>query len=364
MSRFLAILLLAAFAAPACAQEKAAFTSFRGSDLEGPAGNFTLTDRSGEIVHARDLRGHVWVAQFFYPGCNECSKTAPAMRRLQEIYRGKSYLRLVSFALKFGDQDTLNEFANDQHAEPGQWLFLADKDEARIHQLIRHGFASPVAELANPSAGNLLGHSSRLILVDADGIMVGQIDATDVSAADALAVEIEKARLRQSIPVAAGDMPRFNATLNASCTVLLLLGWIAIRLRFVTLHKLLMLSALVVSIVFLASYLFYHFAVMHMEPTRFQGEGAARYLYFAILLSHTLLAVAVAPLAIYVTVQGLRGVVRACADRPLDAADLALRVGDGGRGVPDALRLVGILSPTREARDCIFSLLCASGSMS
>ena len=51
------------------------------------------------------------------------------------------------------------------------------------------------------------------------------------------------------------------------------MGWIAIRLRYETLHKILMLLALAVSMVFLASYLFYHFAVMEMEPTRFKGEG-------------------------------------------------------------------------------------------
>jgi uncharacterized membrane protein YozB (DUF420 family) len=88
--------------------------------------------------------------------------------------------------------------------------------------------------------------------------------------------------------------------------VLLLLGWIAIRLRFETWHKILMLLALAVSMSFLASYLFYHFVVLEAEPMRFRGEGVIRYVYFAILLTHTILAVLVAPLAIYITVQGLR----------------------------------------------------------
>jgi uncharacterized membrane protein YozB (DUF420 family)/cytochrome oxidase Cu insertion factor (SCO1/SenC/PrrC family) len=310
MVRLLAILLVAAFAGSLCAQDEkkpsSPFTSFRGSDAEGPAGNFSLTDRTGRTVNARDLRGVIWVAQFFYPGCNECSKTMPTMRRLQEIYRGKSYVRFVSFALKYGDADTLNEFAKDQLAEPDQWLFLADEDESRVHNVIRHSFSAPVIGRANPSAGDMIGHSSRLILIDAHGIMVGQLDATDASAADTLAGEIERLRMRQPIPVVAADLPRFNATLNASCTVLLLLGWIAIRLRFVTLHKILMLLALSVSMVFLASYLFYHFAIMHMEPMRFHGEGAARYVYFGILITHTILAIVVAPMAIYITVQGLR----------------------------------------------------------
>jgi putative membrane protein len=132
------------------------------------------------------------------------------------------------------------------------------------------------------------------------------VDGTSDDAADIMASEIDKLRMRQPIPVAAADLPRFNATLNASCTVLLLLGWIAVRMRWLTVHKILMLLALATSAVFLASYLFYHFAVMHMEPTRYRGEGPLRYVYFGVLLTHTVLAVFVAPLAIYITVQGLR----------------------------------------------------------
>jgi putative membrane protein len=91
----------------------------------------------------------------------------------------------------------------------------------------------------------------------------------------------------------------------------LLLGWIAIRMRYEIIHKILMLLALAVSMVFLASYLYYHFVVMEMAPTRFRGEGPIRQVYFVILLSHTILAIAVAPMAIYITVQGLRNALAA-----------------------------------------------------
>ncbi len=148
MCRLLAILMVVALTGTACAQDEkkssSPFTSFRDSDAEGPAGNFSLTDRSGQTVHARDLRGVIWVAQFFYPGCNECSKNLPAMRRLQEIYRGKPYVRLVSFALDYGDAETLDKFAEDQKAEPGQWLFLADKDKNQMHDVARHSFGTLV----------------------------------------------------------------------------------------------------------------------------------------------------------------------------------------------------------------------------
>jgi putative membrane protein len=109
------------------------------------------------------------------------------------------------------------------------------------------------------------------------------------------------------------DLPAVNAVLNATSAVLLLLGYTAIRRRRVVLHKTCMLAALGVSAVFLASYLWYHFAVRHGEATRFSsrvpGDTPAwvSYLYYAILGSHTLLAATVAPLALVTAYLGLRG---------------------------------------------------------
>jgi uncharacterized membrane protein YozB (DUF420 family)/cytochrome oxidase Cu insertion factor (SCO1/SenC/PrrC family) len=276
--------------------------------------DFTLEDAAGTPVSPRDLLGKIWVAQFFYPGCNLCSRNTPTMQRLQEIYRGKPDVRLVSIDLINTKPETLEEFARDHGAEPGQWLFLTGP-EAKVHDIVRVNFFNMVFRKKDATAGDEIGHSTKLILVGPDGHSVGYVEGTDPKAADALKTEIDglrsRRRLDERIPVTGADLPRFNATLNASCTVLLLLGWIAIRAGWVTLHKLLMLSALAVSAVFLASYLFYHFVVMEMEPTRFQGTGPMRYVYFGVLLTHTILAVVVAPLALYITVQGLRNALPA-----------------------------------------------------
>lgn len=91
--------------------------------------------------------------------------------------------------------------------------------------------------------------------------------------------------------------PPWNASLNAICTVLLVAAWIAIRQRKVTRHKRLILTAFGVSIVFLASYVYYHFAVREPELSKYRGEGAMRGVYFAVLISHTLLAMVVAVMA-------------------------------------------------------------------
>lgn len=305
MSRFLPLLLLPLLAAPLCAQEEKKSPPFA---LFGyPVGNFSLQERSGKSVTAHDLRGSIWVAHFFFPQCTgACTKSTPNMKKLQDAFRGKSYVKFVSIALHADTLETLKLYADAQNAEPDQWLFLTSQDEDRVHDIIRLSFYDTAMRNKNPTPGNEIMHSSRLTLIDPAGIIVGSVEGAEDHAFDIMKQEIERLRLKQRIPITGADLPWFNAILNSSCTVLLLLGWIAIRLRYETLHKMLMLLALGVSTVFLASYLFYHFVVVQMEPTRFQGTGAARYIYYTILLSHTILAIIVAPLAIYITVQGLR----------------------------------------------------------
>jgi uncharacterized membrane protein YozB (DUF420 family) len=84
-----------------------------------------------------------------------------------------------------------------------------------------------------------------------------------------------------------------NATLNGTSAVLLGAGYAAIRLGKRELHKKLMISAFAVSCAFLVSYVVYHYRVGHVA---FQGHGWIRPVYFALLLSHTLLAIVIVPL--------------------------------------------------------------------
>jgi putative membrane protein len=95
-----------------------------------------------------------------------------------------------------------------------------------------------------------------------------------------------------------------NALLNGGAGVLLVLGWRAIRRGERERHRRLMISAVSVSALFLASYLT---RVALTGTHRFPGDGPVRWLYLAILASHTLLAVAVAPMALRSLFLGLKG---------------------------------------------------------
>jgi putative membrane protein len=99
-------------------------------------------------------------------------------------------------------------------------------------------------------------------------------------------------------------LPTIDAVLNATSALLLTLGYIFIRRGNVRAHKTCMLSAVGTSALFLACYLTYHY--FH-GTTRFTGQGAVRPIYFAILISHTVLAAAIVPLVVATLYRALRG---------------------------------------------------------
>lgn len=100
------------------------------------------------------------------------------------------------------------------------------------------------------------------------------------------------------------DLPTLNACLNTTSAILLVRGYLLIRARRIEAHKKTMLAALCVSAAFLASYLVYHYNV---GSVRFQGTGAIRAVYLTILLTHTVLATVVAPMALVTVWRAWKG---------------------------------------------------------
>lgn len=100
------------------------------------------------------------------------------------------------------------------------------------------------------------------------------------------------------------DLPAVNASLNATATVLLLLGYSFIRQGKREQHRKVMLAAFGVSVLFLICYVIYHAQV---GSVRFQGQGWLRPVYFTILVSHVLLAATVPVFAIVTLRRALKG---------------------------------------------------------
>ena len=132
------------------------------------------------------------------------------------------------------------------------------------------------------------------------------------------------------------DLPALNATLNGIAAVFLICGLPAHPPRATGVqHKRCMLGALTTSALFLVSYVIYH---LNAGSRPFRGQGPIRCVYFAILITHVILAAAIVPLALVTATRGLRSQF----DRHVRIARwtlpaLALRLGHRRRHLPDAL---------------------------
>jgi uncharacterized membrane protein YozB (DUF420 family) len=91
------------------------------------------------------------------------------------------------------------------------------------------------------------------------------------------------------------DLPALNATLNAISFVLLVTGYVFIRKGQWRRHRACMVAALVVSGLFLSSYVIYH---LNVGSVPFRKTGWIRTVYFAVLIPHVILAAAIVPLVL------------------------------------------------------------------
>jgi putative membrane protein len=93
-----------------------------------------------------------------------------------------------------------------------------------------------------------------------------------------------------------GFLPHFNAVLNTSTFISLLVGFYAIKKQNIALHRTMMMVAFCLSSIFLVSYVIYH---SQGHQVAFGGEGAIRYFYFFVLLTHILLSAVVVPFVLF-----------------------------------------------------------------
>lgn len=155
----------------------------RGADLPelGRIPDFELTDAAGRSVRRRDLKGP-WVASFFY---TRCTGQCPLLTaRLQGLSHRLRKARLVTFSLD--PRDTPEDLAAYAARHRAGWLLLAGE---KARRLCRDAFKLPYGEGADPREP--IVHSSKLVLVDARGMIRGYFDADAAEDVERLARGVE-----------------------------------------------------------------------------------------------------------------------------------------------------------------------------
>ena len=259
--------------------------------VDQPLPDFRLTTHTDRPLARADLLGRPFLADFIF---TSCGGTCPAMTAHMARLRSKlpESVRLVSFTVDpaHDTPEVLRAYARP--FDPGErWLFVTGA-QADLYRLSVEGFKLVAMEVPpeqqQPGGDGPFLHSTRFALVDAAARIVGYYDSTDAQALEQLERDAQRLDRR------ARRWPKVNAGLNAAAALLLLAGYALIRAGRRDAHRACMLAALLASAGFLASYLAYHARVGSMP---FLGQGGLRAAYFAILLSHTVLAVVILPLA-------------------------------------------------------------------
>jgi len=194
-------------------------------EVYGEVPDFALTERSGRRITLADLRGKVWVVNFFYTECTDtCPLQSANMARFQADFAGEADLRLVSISVDpaHDTPEVLTEYAKRFAAHPSRWLFLTGPRDA-IYRLAIEGFRLGVVDqgekvqrgtgegrawlgpglawahpVPNPERKPII-HSSRFVLVDRQAQIRGYYHGTDWESLD---------RLRKNVKVLLLEKPR------------------------------------------------------------------------------------------------------------------------------------------------------------
>ncbi|MCC7147190.1 MAG: DUF420 domain-containing protein [Phycisphaeraceae bacterium] len=264
-------------------------------------------------------------------------------------------VKLISFSVDPGYDrpEVLREYAQANGADPGRWRFLTGTRE-EIWELCKASFMLGVGE----DPGNVdmpVFHSTKFVLVDQEGKIRGYYDGLKMAELERLVKEIgvlgEEGRKFAATSRGAGTLsgevstltlaspserergeegtygppakrgkdseggwdlsflPGVNAALNGTAAVLLAVGWVLIKRKKIAAHRAAMLAAFGASSLFLICYVAHYVWRLEVKGgmhTKFVGPDWLKAGYYAMLISHILLAMAVPVLAVTLIVLGLK----------------------------------------------------------
>ena len=277
-------------AAAACAVAALVGVVLRRGPSERRAPDFRVIERSGKPLTKLDLRGEVWVADFVF---TRCPTACPVMNSVAfDLRKRLPALKVVTFSVdpEHDTPEVLRKWVEDMRLAQDGWYWGSGLSEAGM-QAVAQGFF----QAAGRDEKHAIVHSERFMLVDRFGRVRGDFVVLDPDfKKDPTAVDRLEAAARPLLaePAFPLKLPRINAALNAMSGICLLIGLGFIKRKRIGVHKGFMLAALGISTLFLVSYLTAH---KFLGSTPYQGS--LRPLYLAILLSHTVLAAVIVPLA-------------------------------------------------------------------
>ena len=159
-------------------------------------GTFSFTDQTNQAYGSKDVKGKVFVAEYFFTNCGTiCPKMTAQMERVQQRFNGNNELKILSFTVD-PTNDTaarMAEYAKLHKANNKQWHFLTGTQEELYRIARRYFFILKPAEVKNQGdVGSDFIHTNNFVLVDQQQRIRGYYDGTSEKEVDQLMKDIER----------------------------------------------------------------------------------------------------------------------------------------------------------------------------
>jgi protein SCO1/2 len=182
--RFFGIVILALFAWTWFSHPEPPNTSASALRKYAVVPPFWLTERSGRNITNHDLSGKIWVADFIFTTCpGPCPLVTAGMAQIQEAVQHDPRVQLVTFTVDPADDTpaVLSAYADKFDADHYRWWFLTGQEKP-LYDLIQNGFYQVVQDNHGQQlqpGEYVVTHSTKLVLVDGNGVIRGFFDGVD-----------------------------------------------------------------------------------------------------------------------------------------------------------------------------------------
>jgi protein SCO1/2 len=153
----------------------------------GHVQDFHLTNSEGKEVSLKDLKGKVWVADFFFTTCGSiCPMMGNHMKRIHQAFKPYGDVRLVSFSVnpENDNPEVLKQYAKKYNADTRQWIFLTGSREDMTKVAVE---SFKLGDIKEP-----IFHSSYFTLVDQEGNIRGYYDSSEPKNIDQIIKDLQK----------------------------------------------------------------------------------------------------------------------------------------------------------------------------
>ena len=157
-------------------------------------GSFSFTNQEGKTITEKDVKGKVFVAEYFFTTCGSiCPLMNKQMQRVQKAYRNDPDFKILSFTVD-PETDTvaqMKQYAERHQANPSQWWFLTGTQE-NLYALARKSFfvLKPAEVAKTGDADSDFIHTNNFVLIDQKMRIRGYYDGTSKKEVDQLIQDI------------------------------------------------------------------------------------------------------------------------------------------------------------------------------